>query len=301
MTLRVGYVAVLASALLTGVGITLNKLALAEVNPTVVAGLTYLFAGVALAIARFSPLNCRLTRKLKGSVKTEAAFCRKDIVVLLLLTAAGSVVAPFLFLNGLNGTTAVNASLLQNAESLFTILIAVLFLKEKAKRKDWFAVLFLVVGAVFITTNAEFGKLTLTQTILGNVFIVVACLFWGIDNNLSKLLCFKEDLLLPIVAKCLLGGTVLLALAYTFGSSLAVPLAALPYLMFVGVLSTGFSIVLFWVSLREIGSMRTGAIFATSSLFGVAFAFAILGEGFTLIQVSAGLLMVLGVYVLYRK
>jgi drug/metabolite transporter (DMT)-like permease len=301
MAHRVGYVAVLASALLTGVGITLNKLALVEVNPTVVAGLTYLFAGVALAIVRFSPLNIRLMRKLKGSVKTEAPFCRKDIVVLLLLIAAGSVIAPFLFFNGLNGTTAVNASLLQNAESLFTILIAVLFLKEKAKRKDWFAVLFLVVGAVFLTTNAEFGKLTLTQTILGNVFIVAACLFWGIDNNLSKLLCFKEDLLLPIVAKCLLGGAALLALAYVLGFNLAVPLAALPYLVFVGVLSTGFAIVLFWVSLREIGSMHTGAIFATSSLFGVVFAFAILGEGFTLIQVLAGLLMVLGVYVLYRK
>jgi drug/metabolite transporter (DMT)-like permease len=301
MTHRVGYVAVLASALLTGVGITLNKLALADVNPTVVAGLTYLFAGVALAVVRFSPLNTRLMRLLNGSTKTEEPFCRKDIVVLLLLITAGSIIAPFLFLNGLNGTTAVNASLLQNAESLFTILIAVLFLKEKAKRKDWFAVLFLVVGAVFLTTNAEFGKLTLTQTILGNVFIVAACLFWGIDNNLSKLLCSKEDIFLPIVVKCLLGGTTLLALVYTFGFSFTIPLTILPYLVFVGVLSTGFSIVLFWVGLREIGSMRTGAIFATSSLFGVAFAFIVLGEGFTLIQVSAGLLMILGVYFLYRK
>jgi drug/metabolite transporter (DMT)-like permease len=301
MTRHVGYVAVLASALLTGVGITLNKLTLADVNPTVVAGLTYLFAGIALAIVRFSPLNTRVMRLIKGPTKTEASFCRKDIFVLLLLITAGAVIAPFLFLNGLNETTAVNASLLQNAESLFTILIAVFFLKEKAKRKDWFAVLFLVVGAVFLTTNAEFGKLTLTQTILGNVFIVAACLFWGIDNNLSKKLCSKEDILLPIVIKCLLGGTMLLALACLFGFSFTIPLATLPYLAFVGVLSTGFSIVLFWVGLREIGSMRTGAIFATSSLFGVAFAFVILGEGFTLIQVSAGLLMVLGVYFLYRK
>jgi drug/metabolite transporter (DMT)-like permease len=301
MTHHLGYIAVLASALLTGVGITLNKLALAEVNPTVVAGLTYLFAGVALAIMRFSPLNTRLMRLIKGSTNTEATFCRKDVIVLLLLITAGSIIAPFLFFKGLNETTAVNASLLQNAESLFTILIAVLFLKEKAKRKDWFAVLFLVVGAVFLTTNAEFGKLTLTQTILGNVFIVAACLFWGIDNNLSKLLCSKEDIFLPIVIKCLLGGTMLLALAYLFGFSFTIPLTILPYLVFVGVLSPGFSIVLFWVGLREIGSMRTGAIFATSSLFGVAFAFAILGEGFTLIQVSAGLLMILGVYFLYRK
>jgi drug/metabolite transporter (DMT)-like permease len=301
MTRRLGYAAVLASALLSGIGITLNKLTLADVNPTVVAGLTYLFAGVALAVARFTPLNSRLMHLLKGTVQIKAPFCRRDLAILALVIAAGAVAAPFLFLNGLNGSTAVNASLLQNAESLFTVLLAVVFLREKAKRKDWFAFLFLVVGAVFLTTNAEFGKLTLTETISGNLLIVGACLFWGIDNNLSRHLCVKEDLLLPIVAKCVFGGTALLALAYIFGFSLAFPLTVLPYLLFVGVLSTGFSIVFFWVGLREVGSMRTGAIFATSSLFGVASAFLLLGEGFSAIQVSAGVLMVLGVYILYTK
>jgi drug/metabolite transporter (DMT)-like permease len=55
------------------------------------------------------------------------------------------------------------------------------------------------------------------------------------------------------------------------------------------------------LGLREIGSLRTGVIFSTSSLFGATFAFVVLGEKFTIIQGLAGLLMVLGVYVLYRK
>jgi drug/metabolite transporter (DMT)-like permease len=296
-----GYVGAITSALLFGIGATLNKIVLADVHPTVVAGLTYLFAGAALAVIRFSPIRSRVMRLLKTPTKTDQTFCRKDTLILVLVVLSGSTIAPFLFLNGLNGTTAVNASLLQNAESLFTVLIAVFFLRERARRKDWFGALILVVGAVFLTANAEFSGLTLTQSLLGNVLIVGACLFWGIDNNLSKLLCFKEDLILVTASKCLLGGSTLLLLAYVFNLSFSVPLLALPYLLVIGVFSIGLSILFFMLGLREIGSLRTGVIFSTSSLFGAVFAFAVLREGFTTIHVLAGLLMLLGVYVLYRK
>jgi len=131
--------------------------------------------------------------------------------------------------------------------------------------------------------------------------IVGACLFWGIDNNLSKLLCFKEDLMLVTAGKCLLGGSALILLSGFLGLGLFVPLTVFPHLIVIGVFSIGLSILFFMLGLREIGSLRTGVIFSTSSLFGAAFAFVVLGEKFTIIQVFAGLLMVLGVYVLYRK
>jgi len=55
------------------------------------------------------------------------------------------------------------------------------------------------------------------------------------------------------------------------------------------------------LGLREIGSLRTGVIYSTSSLFGAVFAFVVLREDFSVFQIFAGLLMILGVYVLYRK
>lgn len=161
--------------------------------------------------------------------------------------------------------------------------------------------LFLVVGAVFLTTSAEFSGLTLTQSVLGNLLIVGACLFWGIDNNLSKLLCFKEDLVLIAASKCLLGGSTLLLLAYLLNLNFSVPMLVFPYLVVVGVFSVGLSILFFMLGLREIGALRTGVIFSTSSLFGAVFAFVVLREAFTMVQVLAGLLMILGVYVLFRK
>jgi len=296
-----GYVGAISSALLFGMGATLNKIVLAQVHPTVVAGLIYLFAGISLSLVRLSPLRNRIMLLLKTPTKTEAKINMKDFVILGMVVLSGSTIAPFLFLNGLNETTAINASLLQNTESLFTVLIAYLFLKEKAGRKDAVGILFLIVGVLFLTTNGEFFRLTLTQSLYGNILIVAACLFWGIDNSLSRFLSKKEDIILITALKCLAGGTILLLLSLALRLEFQIPLFAFPYLITVGAFSIGFSILFFLLSLREIGAMRTGVIFSTSSLFGATFAFLILRENFSLIQLISGFVMLLGVYILYKQ
>ena len=301
MTHHWGYVSAISSALLFGMGATLNKIVLAHVHPTVVAGLIYLFAGISLSLVRFSPLRNRIMSLLKTPTKTEAKINMKDFVILALVVLSGSTIAPFLFLNGLNETTAINASLLQNTESLFTVLIAFLFLKEKAGKKDWIGILFLFVGVLFLTTNGEFFRLTLTQSLFGNMLIVTACLFWGIDNSLSRFLSKKEDAILITVLKCLMGGTILLLLSWALRLEFQISLSAFPYLIFVGAFSIGFSILFFLLGLREIGAMKTGVIFSTSSLFGAAFAFLMLRENFSSIQLIAGFVMLLGVYILYKR
>ena len=300
MTHHWGYMGAISSALLFGIGATLNKIVLADVHPTIVAGLIYLFAGLALSIVRFSPLRNRVMAVLETPTKTETKISRKDFGILALVVLSGSTIAPLLFLNGLNQTTAINASLLQNTESLFTVLIALLFLKEKACRKDWVGILFLFVGGLFLTTNGEFYRLTLTS-LFGNVLIVTACVFWGIDNNLSRFLSKKKDLILITVMKCLAGGTFLLLLSWALGLKFQIPLFAFPYLISAGAFSIGFSILFFLLGLREIGAMKTSVIFSTSSLFGATFAFIMLRENFSFIQLLAGLVMLLGVYILYKR
>jgi len=168
-------------------------------------------------------------------------------------------------------------------------------------RKDYFGVLLLVLGAVFVTTRGEFQSLTLATEFTGNMLIVLACLFWGIDNNLSKFLSKKRDLPHLVALKCLLGGSIVLFSALLLGMNFSIPVLSLPYLLSVGAFSIGFSIVLFMFALREIGSMKTGVLFSTSSLFGALFAFIVLREPLSVIQIAAGLVMFLGVYFLYKK
>jgi drug/metabolite transporter (DMT)-like permease len=296
-----GYVGAMLSSILFGISSALNKIALADVDPLIVAGMIYFIGGILLFGIHLSPLHRVLLSLFETPTETESKIMRKDFLILAFVILSGAVIAPYLLLQGLNQTTAINAALILNIESLFTVLIAFTFLKERGKRKDYLGILLLLVGVLFLTTNAEFYKLSLTKEILGNLLIVGACLFWGIDNNLSKFLSKKRDIVMVTGLKCFIGGLVLLASSQILGIRLNVPIASLPYLLSVGAFSIAFSVLFFLFALREIGSMRPGVIFSTSSLFGAMFALVVLREPFSPIQLLAGLVMLSGVYIIYRR
>ncbi|HDD31845.1 MAG: DMT family transporter [Thermococcus sp.] len=297
MTHHYGYVGAVLAALLFGISSTLNKIALRNVHPMIVAGSIYLTAGIVVMFLRFTPLKDKLLKKLEFKVKTQEFFSRRDFLILTFIVFFGSFLAPLSFMFGLNKTTAVNASLLLNTETLFTVLIALLVFKEKASGRSIIGILLILIGAAVISTE-NFKEVELSKGILGNILIILAGLSWAIDNNLSKLLSVKRDLLLVTSLKGLFGGSALLILASLIGIRFYIPLQSLPYVLTVGAFSIGFSIVLFLFALREIGAMKTGAIFSTSSLIGALFAFLILGESFTAIKAFFGILMLFGVYLL---
>ena len=294
-----GYVSAVVSAILFGLGSTLNKIALENVNPTVIAGMIYFVAGVFLFTIHLSPLCKKILTKFDTS-ETETKITKRDLKVLAFVIVCGSIIAPLLLLNGLNQTTAINSSLLLNAESLFTVVIAFIFLNERCAKREYIGILMLLVGVIFVTTNGAFQKLTLTENVIGNLLIIGACFFWGMDNNLSKFLSRKRDIIMVTGLKCFIGGLALLSISFLLGFSFSIPLVSIPYILFVGAFSIAFSILFFLFALRKIGSMRTGVIFSLSSLFGAVLAFVVLRESFTMIQLIAGSVMILGIYVLYR-
>lgn len=300
MTHHWGYVGAIASAILFGVSSTLNKIALENVHPLVVAGMIYFVGGLFLFGIHLSPLHKKLLSLFETPTEIETTISVRDYRTLAFVVLSGSIIAPLMLLHGLNETTAINASLLLSAESLFTVVIAFVFLKERGMRKDYLAILLLLIGMVFITTNGEFHRLTLSTQLTGNLLVVGACLFWGIDNNLSRFLSKKKDIVMVTGLKCFIGGGALLIFSLTLGIGIIIPLATLPYILSVGAFSIAFSVLLFLFALREMGSMRTGVVFGISSLFGAVFAFIVLREAFTLVQLLAGAVMLLGVYVLFK-
>jgi drug/metabolite transporter (DMT)-like permease len=155
--------------------------------------------------------------------------------------------------------------LLLNAESLFTVAIAFVFLNERCAKREYIGILMLLVGVIFLTSNGVFEKLSLSENIFGNLLVIGACFFWGIDNNLSKFLSRKRDIIMVTGLKCFVGGLGLLGISFLLGFSFTIPLISIPYILFVGAFSIMFSILFFLFALRKIGSMRTGVIFSLSS------------------------------------
>jgi len=301
MTHHWGYMGAILSAVLFGISSTLNKITLENVHPLIIAGLIYFVGGILLFLIHLSPLHKKLLTLFETPTKTETTIAKNDYRTLAFVILFGSILAPLMLLYGLDGTTATNASLLLNTESLFTIVIALIFLKERGTRKDYLAIVLLLLGAVFLTTRGELDRLTLSTEVAGNLLVVGACFCWGIDNSLSRFLSKKRDIIKVTGLKCTIGGAVLLLISLLSGVDLNVPLVSIPYILSVGAFSIAFSILLFLFSLREIGSMRTGVVFSVSSLFGAVFAFLVLREAFTMVQLFSGIVMLVGVYTLFRK
>jgi drug/metabolite transporter (DMT)-like permease len=295
-----GYSSALTVALIFGVWYSFDKILLQYLHPLALAGLTYVVAALFLFLIRFSPLQSRILTILNRESEVESFISRRDYALIFITALLGSVVAPAIYLTGLNQITAVNAALLMNVQAFFIIVIGIFFLKESVQKKDIFGFIFLLSGAIFLTTGNG-GNLSLNPSLYGSMLVILAALFWSMDTSLSKFLSNKRDLVLIAALKCSIGGVFLILISLILGLNLKLPLNHLPYLIFIGLFCISFSLVLTYFSIREIGSTRTGSIFAFDSLFGAIFAFIILNEPFTVLQLLFGLLMLVGVFILYRN
>ncbi len=274
---RPGVAAALGAALLFGAGTPFAKLLLHDVGPWLLAGLLYLGSGIGLAAYRY----------LRGA--TPVALPRRELPWLIGAIAAGGVAGPVLLMFGLSAMPASGASLLLNAEAVFTALIAWVVFRENVDRRIALGMLAIVAGAAILSWpgQAHFAGAWPALAVLG------ACLAWAVDNNLTRKVSLTDATWLAAV-KGLAAGAVNLGLAFAAGAALP----ALPQLsgaLLVGFLAYGVSLALFVVGLRHLGTARTGAYFSIAPFVGAVIALG-MGEKPTLGLLAAGALMSIGVW-----
>ena len=121
-----------------------------------------------------------------------------------------------------------------------------------------------------------------------------ACFAWGLDNNLTRKVSLNDATWIAAI-KGLVAGAVNLTLAFAISSTVP-PLPLVVGAMLLGLLAYGVSLALFVVSLRHLGTARTGAYFSIAPFFGAVLAILLLGETVTLPLLVAGLLMAIGLW-----
>ncbi|MGH8610841.1 MAG: DMT family transporter [Gammaproteobacteria bacterium] len=272
-----GVLAALGAAFLFGAGTPLAKLLLDTVNPWVLAGLLYLGSGVGLTLYRWLCRSPRMRLPAHEALWLAGA------------TVAGGIVAPVLLMFGLSGMPASSASLLLNAEGVFTALLAWFAFKEHFDRRIALGMIAIVAGAAILSWPGEirFAGVWSALAVLG------ACLAWGIDNNLTRKVSLTDATWIAGV-KGLTAGMVNLALAFSGGATLP-PVPHVTEAMIVGFLAYGVSLALFVVALRHLGTARTSAYFSVAPFFGAILA-VLFGEVPTPQLLIAGALMALGIW-----
>src|SRR5215213_7291276 len=303
-----GYLSAVFSAALFGSISTVAKPAVSDISPILLSSLVYLVAAVVMtpiAQQRGVSSSLRLTTTTVSSILGNK---NREILLILLTAIAGAVIAPTLYFFGLKYTLAAQTSILLNGEMVFTVLLAILFFKERLRLQGYIGISLVFVGIVIVSiTDKQYFDFqvttSLTNIILGDFLVLGSTLFWAIDNNISKIIThsgIRATRLIQI--KSGIGGTVLIIIVAVLGIPVNLNLAQVPNIILLGSAGFAASLFFFLYSLKRIGTVKTVVIFSTSSVFGVIFASSFLHEQIGIYQIASAIIIILlGIYLINKK
>ncbi|MDO5844478.1 MAG: DMT family transporter [Methanocorpusculum sp.] len=275
------FCAILAAALFA-LSTPFSKLFLNDVPPMMMAAFLYLGAGIGM-------IFIWILKKVFRTQTKEMHLSKKDMPYVLAMIFL-DIAAPISLMLGLTMTTASNASLLNNFEIVATSVIALMIFKEVISKRLWFAIL-LVTAASILLSVEDFSTITFS---VGSFFVIAACIFWGFENNCTKMISGKDPLEIVLI-KGIFSGLGALAIALFAGE-------AMPQLIFcilvliLGFVSYGLSIFFYVYAQRSLGAAKTSTYYAVAPFLGVGFSLIIFRELPSLVFIIALVIMTAGVY-----
>ncbi len=242
-----GLLLVLMTALISGVSIFINRFGVKGIDSTVFVFMKNLIVsififGLILGITQLKSLK-ELSKKQWGSL----------IVVGLV---GGSI--PFvLFFKGLQMSNGPIGSLIHKTMFIFVAILAVLFLKEKLSKKILIPAVLLLVGNFLMLYK---GTLELS---FGAGMILVATLFWSVENVISKKLLATIDAKILAFGRLFFGSifiSIYMAFTGKFALMSSVSVSQIAWILITAAFLAGY--VLTWYS----GLKHVKATTATSIL-----------------------------------
>ena len=266
----------LLAAVFYAINVPLSKLLMAHIEPTMMAALLYLGAGIGLGAVALLSKNKTGTPLGKGDLPYVIGMIVLDIA------------APILLMLGIRAGTSSNASLLGNFEIVATTLIALLVFREAVSARLWGAIALISLASVLLS----FDGADSLRFSYGSLLVLLAAACWGLENNCTRKISSKSAYEI-VMLKGVFSGLGSLAIALIKGERVAsLPHAALAMLL--GFVAYGLSIFLYVRAQSVLGAAKTSAYYAVAPFVGALLSFVVLREPLTLRYVAALLVMLAG-------
>ena len=255
-------ISALLAAVLFAISTPLSKKLMENIPPTFMAAFLYLGAGVGVGIMYIFNY-----KKEDKSLRLDKSDFKYTIAMIGL-----DILAPLLLMIGIKLGSASNASLLENFEIVATSLIALILFKEKVSSRLWIAIFFIIISSFILTFN---GKTSLDFSI-GSIFVLLATISWGLENNCTKKISEKSTYQI-VTLKGIFSGLGSLFI----GLLLKEKIINYKYIflaMILGFVAYGLSIFLYVRAQRDLGAAKTSAYYSVAPFVGAFLAFIINGE-----------------------
>lgn len=304
----IGYSLAILSAVLGGLSDVLPKPILDEsvdgfdfpaLDPMVITSVMYLINGVFFTILI---LSLNKIRSKDNQIVSFKNLGRKNIFYIILISFA-EITATTIFYFGLKETSAVNSAILGNSDIIFTTILAVIFFREILKKSEAFPFSLIIVGSILIPLVIDLYKanFVLSYFVFGDMLVVLAGLFYGIEMNLYKHVSERIDSKRIIQIISIVGGFCALGLALSLNVPFNLEFSHLPIILVTGIFGIGISVLFMIMAIKYIGAIRTILIFSTTTIFGIIFSALILGEDIIFLHGIAFVSVFIGVYFLRNR
>ncbi len=272
----------LLAAVLYAINSPFSKLLLDKIPAKMMAAFLYLGAGIGLFIIG-------MIQRAAGRREKELPLTKKELPYTIGMVVL-DIAAPIFLMIGLTMTTAANASLLNNFEIVATSIIALVIFKETISKRLWLAIVLVTVSSIILS----FEDMSSLSFSLGSIFVLLACVCWGFENNCTRMLSSKNPLEI-VVIKGFGSGIGSLVIAFVTGESL-------PSLIFIfcalllGFVAYGLSIYFYIYAQRDLGAAKTSAYYAAAPFVGAGLSLIIFHEIPSVTYIVALLIMLAGTY-----
>lgn len=269
--------AVLAAALYA-LNAPISKLLLMQIPSTMMAGLLYLGAGSGMLLIEKMSKN----KKEQPLTKKELPFTIAMVIL--------DIAAPIFLMIGLMKCSAANASLLNNFEIVATSLIALFIFKETIGKKLWSAIVLVTISSILLS----FEDMSSLKFSWGSLFVLLACVCWGFENNCTRMLSSKNPAQIVII-KGFGSGCGALVLSLIIGEHYS-HIGYIFLALLLGFIAYGLSIYFYIYAQRNLGAAKTSTYYAISPFIGAGLSLIIFREQPSVIFIIALVIMALGTY-----
>ncbi len=268
----------LLAAVFYAINTPFSKILLNDVPATFMAAFLYMGAGLGVGIMYLF--------HIKKENKTER-LTKKDLPYTIGMIVL-DILAPIFLMIGISIGSASNASLLGNFEIVATTVIALLIFKEAVSRELWTAIAFITFSSIMLSFEGS-GSF---QFSYGSLFVILATLCWGLENNCTRKISDKSTYEIVVLKGAFSGGGSFL-IAMVIGEQLP-DVKYILSAMILGFVAYGLSIFLYIRAQRDLGASKTSAYYAVAPFIGAFLAFIVNRERITWVYFVALVFMLIG-------
>ncbi len=266
------------------------------------------FSFVKVALNEFTPLGFNGIRLVLASLllvlflfvsRESFRITKIDFWRLVALGIVGNTAYQMLFIHGINLTTASNSAIILGTTPLFIALLSFLLKHERLNWAAWTGIFISFIGFYFVMTKQP-GSLSLNgKGAQGDLLILVGTLCWAVYTVFSLPL-LKRISPLKLTMYTMIAGTVFF-LPFCVKDMIVLPygqisLKAWAALAFSGLFALSVCYVIWYSSVKMVGSSRTSIYNNLIPIFTILFAYFLLDERISLLQGTGTMVILCGVY-----